>query len=203
MKLPPLPNMKGFKGVDGAGGLRTGSLEIFSSMLDRSLTWKDVEWLRSFAKVPLLVKGVLNREDADLAVKSGVAGIIVSNHGGRNLDTVPATIDALPQVVDKSPGACRYLWMGVFGGGPTCSKRWRWARMRFSSDGRTLWTGCGGGVWRHESSQHLAARISDGDGANRQAEHWQYRPLSNLGLSGAQNRCRRVLGFVQSRAHSQ
>ncbi|MGA7624325.1 MAG: alpha-hydroxy acid oxidase [Candidatus Acidiferrales bacterium] len=104
VKLPPLPNMKGFKGVDGAGGLRTGSLEIFSGMLDPSLTWKDVEWLRSFAKVPLLVKGVLNREDAELAVKAGVAGIIVSNHGGRNLDTVPATIDALPQVVDQVAG---------------------------------------------------------------------------------------------------
>jgi len=58
----------------------------------------------AFAKVPLLVKGVLNPEDADRAVNAGVAGIMVSNHGGRNLDTVPASIDALPQVADKVAG---------------------------------------------------------------------------------------------------
>jgi len=100
VKLGPLPNMTGFKGVE----VRTGSLEIFSSVLDPALSWKDVEWLRSFAKIPLLIKGVLNPEDADRAVKAGVAGIIVSNHGGRNLDTLPATIDALPQVTDKVAG---------------------------------------------------------------------------------------------------
>jgi len=104
VKLPPLPNLKGFKGVGSAGGLRTGSLNIFSSMLDPALTWKDVEWLRSFAKIPLLVKGVLNPDDADRAVEAGVPGIMVSNHGGRNLDTVPATIDALPQVADRVAG---------------------------------------------------------------------------------------------------
>ena len=54
--------------------------------------------------VPLLLKGVLNPEDADEGVKVGVAGIIVSNHGGRNLDTVPATIDALPHVAEKIGG---------------------------------------------------------------------------------------------------
>jgi 4-hydroxymandelate oxidase len=52
----------------------------------------------------LLLKGVLNPEDADRGVKAGVAGIMVSNHGGRNLDTVPATIEALPQVADKVAG---------------------------------------------------------------------------------------------------
>ena len=102
VKLPPMPNLKGFQGAKSA--LRTGSLEIFSSVLDATLSWKDVEWLCSFAKVPLLVKGVLNPDDADRAVKSGVAGIMVSNHGGRNLDTVPATIDALPLVADKIAG---------------------------------------------------------------------------------------------------
>jgi 4-hydroxymandelate oxidase len=104
VKLPPLPNLKGLKGVGSEGGFRTGSLDIFSSVLDAALSWKDVEWLLSFAKIPLLVKGVLNPEDADRAVKAGVAGIMVSNHGGRNLDTVPATIDALPQVADKVAG---------------------------------------------------------------------------------------------------
>ena len=69
--------------------------------LDPSLTWKDIDWLRSFARVPVLLKGVLNPDDAATAVAAGVSGIIVSNHGARNLDTLPATIDALPLVVEK------------------------------------------------------------------------------------------------------
>ena len=73
-------------------------------MLDPQLSWKDVEWLQSFMKVPLLLKGVLNPDDADHAVKAGVSGIMVSNHGARNLDTVPATVDALPMVVEKVAG---------------------------------------------------------------------------------------------------
>jgi 4-hydroxymandelate oxidase len=102
VKLPPLPNLTGFKGVGDC--VRIDPLEIFSSVLDASLSWKEVERLLSYAKVPLLLKGVLNPDDADRAVKTGVAGIMVSNHGGRNLDTVPATIDALPQVADKIAG---------------------------------------------------------------------------------------------------
>ena len=72
--------------------------------LDPSLTWKDVEWLLSFARRPLLLKGILNPDDAAAGVSRGVAGIIVSNHGARNLDTVPATIEALPRVVDAVGG---------------------------------------------------------------------------------------------------
>jgi 4-hydroxymandelate oxidase len=72
--------------------------------LDPSLTWKDIDWLRSFAHRPVLLKGILNPDDAATAVKAGVSGIIVSNHGARNLDTVPATIDALPLVVEKVAG---------------------------------------------------------------------------------------------------
>jgi 4-hydroxymandelate oxidase len=72
--------------------------------LDPSLTWKDIEWLQSFARRPVLLKGVLNPNDAATAAGAGVAGIIVSNHGARNLDTVPATIDALPLVVEKVAG---------------------------------------------------------------------------------------------------
>ena len=72
--------------------------------LDPTFTWKDIDWLRGFAKTPVMLKGVLNPDDAAIAVKAGVAGIIVSNHGARNLDTVPATIDALPLVVEKVEG---------------------------------------------------------------------------------------------------
>lgn len=77
--------------------------------LDPSLTWKDINWLRSFARRPVLLKGVLNPDDAAIAVEAGVSGIIVSNHGARNLDTVPATIDALPLVVEKVSGRAPVL----------------------------------------------------------------------------------------------
>ena len=69
-----------------------------------SATWQDVEWLRGFTTLPLVLKGILDGEDASRAVQAGAAGIIVSNHGGRNLDTAVAAIDALPEVVDRVGG---------------------------------------------------------------------------------------------------
>ena len=68
--------------------------------VDRSLTWRDLEWLRSVSSLPLLVKGILTAEDAALAVESGADGVVVSNHGGRQLDGVAAALDALPEVVE-------------------------------------------------------------------------------------------------------
>jgi len=65
------------------------------------LTWKEMEWLISFAKVPVLLKGILNPDDAEKAINIGASGIIVSNHSGRNLDTVPATIEILPRIVER------------------------------------------------------------------------------------------------------
>jgi len=62
-------------------------------------SWKDVEWLRSITDLPVVLKGILSGEDADRALNCGAQGLIVSNHGGRNLDTLPASIDALPEVV--------------------------------------------------------------------------------------------------------
>ena len=67
----------------------------------KSLTWKDIEWLQSLTKLPVLLKGILNPDDAEKAIKSGVEGIIVSNHSGRNLDTVPATIEVLPSIAKR------------------------------------------------------------------------------------------------------
>ncbi len=67
----------------------------------KTLTWKDIEWIQSFAKTPVLLKGILNPEDAEKAIQIGASGIVVSNHGGRNLDTVPATIEALPRIAER------------------------------------------------------------------------------------------------------
>lgn len=103
-----LPHLQGLKvnGVEMSKGEGHRSIGngIYSAISDPALTWKDVEWLAGFAKVPVLLKGVLNPDDAERAVKSGAAGIIVSNHGARNLDTVPATMDALPLVVERISG---------------------------------------------------------------------------------------------------
>jgi isopentenyl diphosphate isomerase/L-lactate dehydrogenase-like FMN-dependent dehydrogenase len=74
--------------------------EVFA-LVESCLTWRDLERLRGVSELPLLVKGVLTREDARLAADAGVNGIIVSNHAGRQLDTVLAGIDALPEVVDE------------------------------------------------------------------------------------------------------
>lgn len=68
---------------------------------DLSLTWKEMEYIVSFSKIPVLLKGILNPNDAEKAIKIGASGIIVSNHGGRNLDTVPATIEVLPRIVER------------------------------------------------------------------------------------------------------
>jgi 4-hydroxymandelate oxidase len=71
---------------------------------DPRLTWTDIGWLRSLTSLPVLVKGILRADDAARAVDHGVAGVIVSNHGGRALDTVPATVDVLPSVVAAVDG---------------------------------------------------------------------------------------------------
>jgi 4-hydroxymandelate oxidase len=68
------------------------------------MTWEDVEWLRSIARVPVLLKGILDPDDAERSIDVGANGIIVSNHGARLLDTALATIDALPAIVDRVQG---------------------------------------------------------------------------------------------------
>jgi 4-hydroxymandelate oxidase len=73
------------------------------------LTWDDVDWLRTVTTLPIVLKGVVHPEDARLAVRRGVDAIIVSNHGGRQLDTMPATIDLLADVVDAVDGAVPVL----------------------------------------------------------------------------------------------
>jgi L-lactate dehydrogenase (cytochrome)/(S)-mandelate dehydrogenase len=74
------------------------------SLLDPSMSWKDIEELRGIWKGPLLLKGILHPEEARRAVANGLDGIIVSNHGGRQLDGTPASIDALPGVVAAVEG---------------------------------------------------------------------------------------------------
>lgn len=85
---------------------------IYADALDPTVTWETLAWIRSFAKIPVLVKGILAPEDAQRAVSEGLAGVLVSNHGGRNLDTTPATINALPAVVETVQGRIPILLDG-------------------------------------------------------------------------------------------
>jgi 4-hydroxymandelate oxidase len=92
LRALPLPNIP----TPIAGGLTQTS-----ASRTRSLTWKDLEWFRSVTKLPVVLKGVMHPDDAEQAVQAGADAIIVSNHGGRALDGVAATIDALPRVADR------------------------------------------------------------------------------------------------------
>ena len=89
-------------GGSGPGGRSTGSdlADFFAAEHDATFSWDDLAWLRSLSPMPLVLKGVMSFEDARLAADAGVDGIIVSNHGGRQLDGFPAAIDALPEVVE-------------------------------------------------------------------------------------------------------
>lgn len=82
------------------------------SILDPAINWDTIAWIRSLTKLPVVLKGILSPDDARLACEHGVSGIIVSNHGGRNLDTVPATIEALPRVMEAVEGRVPVLLDG-------------------------------------------------------------------------------------------
>jgi 4-hydroxymandelate oxidase len=83
------------KGNSGAG---LG--QSFAWMLDATLQWKDLDWLASITNVPIVIKGVCRADDATKALSHGVKGVLVSNHGGRQMDSAPATIDVLAPIVD-------------------------------------------------------------------------------------------------------
>jgi len=92
-------------GAVRAPGGDSGLASYFATLLDPALTWRDIEWLRSITRLPVVVKGLVRADDARRAVDHGASGVVVSNHGGRQLDTSPATIEALPAVVDAVGGA--------------------------------------------------------------------------------------------------
>jgi L-lactate dehydrogenase (cytochrome) len=75
--------------------------EWTASQFDTSLNWKDIDWIRSIWPGKLILKGILDVEDAELAAKTGAQAIVVSNHGGRQLDGAPSSIEVLPEIVDS------------------------------------------------------------------------------------------------------
>ncbi|MEM8931594.1 MAG: alpha-hydroxy acid oxidase [Acidobacteriota bacterium] len=93
-------NLHGDAGQISAGDAGSGLADYVTSLFDQSLSWPDVEWLCSLSDLPVVVKGIVHPEDARLAAEHGARAIVVSNHGGRQLDTAPATIDVLPEIAE-------------------------------------------------------------------------------------------------------
>jgi L-lactate dehydrogenase (cytochrome) len=101
------------QGGDGAADF----LNWIANNFDRSITWADLDWIRAAWDGPLVIKGVLDREDARDAVKAGAQGLVVSNHGGRQLDGVRSSVSALPSIADAVGGDLElYLDGGVRSG---------------------------------------------------------------------------------------
>ncbi len=106
-----LPAGLGIENLHAAGYARlpgaaseSGLAAYVAELLDPSLTWSVVDWLRSITSLPVLVKGIVRADDAVRAIEHGAAGVVVSNHGGRQLDASPATIDVLPRIADAVAG---------------------------------------------------------------------------------------------------
>ncbi len=97
--------------MKGTGGLKTLS-EWIAQQFDPTVTWQDLAWLRENWPRKILVKGILDAEDAKLAVQQGIDAVVVSNHGGRQLDGARSTISALPEVADAVAGRCEVLFDG-------------------------------------------------------------------------------------------
>lgn len=96
------------RAADGSSGIAEHAREQF----DPTLTWADLAWLRERTRLPLVLKGVLTAEDARLAVEHGVDALLVSNHGGRQLDGALPALAALPEVVDAVPAELPVLFDG-------------------------------------------------------------------------------------------
>jgi 4-hydroxymandelate oxidase len=105
--LPSHMNLANFPGEEAEA-------EEFKIALPFTPTWETLDWLKTVTSLPILVKGILTAEDAHLALERGVAGIIVSNHGGRQLDSAIASIEALPEITEAVAGRCEiYLDGGI------------------------------------------------------------------------------------------
>ncbi|WP_439518609.1 alpha-hydroxy acid oxidase [Hydrogenophaga sp.] len=89
--------------------LQAGQSALFDDLMTHAPTWDDVAWLQSITRLPILLKGVVHPDDARQALACGAAGLVVSNHGGRTLDTMPSTASLLPRVVEAVDGGIPVL----------------------------------------------------------------------------------------------
>lgn len=129
------------------------SPSVIARRMDPSATWDEIRWLRGIWQGPLVVKGVLTAEDATLAFEQGADGVICSNHGGRVLDGVAASLDALPRVVEAAARARKEVFIdgGIRTGGDVVKAIALGARACLI--GRPYWWGLAVG------GEHGAARV--------------------------------------------
>jgi len=107
--------------IGGAGGITTLA-EWTQTQFDASASWRDVEWVRSRWPGRLILKGVMDAEDARFALAAGADAIVVSNHGGRQLDGAPSSISVLPEIVEAVAGRCEVLFDGGIRSGQDLAK---------------------------------------------------------------------------------
>ena len=110
--LPPGVEAVNLRGMKTPPMASSGGILLGEPLLETAATWADLVWLKSLTRLPVLVKGVMSAEDAARALAEGMDGVIVSNHGGRVLDTQPATIDVLPEIVESVGGRVPVLLDG-------------------------------------------------------------------------------------------
>ncbi|XP_038072860.1 hydroxyacid oxidase 1-like isoform X2 [Patiria miniata] len=103
LRIPPHIKMANFADVELS--------RLSSVVINESVTWKDIDWLHSITSLPIVLKGIRTGEMAREALNHNIAGIVVSNTGGRNLDGLPATIDALSEVVEAVRGSCMEVYL--------------------------------------------------------------------------------------------
>lgn len=113
-RVPPAPHLAGlparpFRSPAAAGATAAWPSALFDDLLHDAPTWDDVTWLRGITRLPVLLKGVMHPDDARQALRAGAAGLIVSNHGGRTLDTALPTAHALPRIADAVGAALPLL----------------------------------------------------------------------------------------------
>lgn len=105
-------NLRGMRPLAVSADPSASSLLLGGPLLNAAPTWADLAWLRAQTRLPILLKGILSAADAEQALAAGVDGLIVSNHGGRTLDGLPATIEALPEVAAAVQGRVPVLLDG-------------------------------------------------------------------------------------------
>ena len=113
-------------GTKSAGEKGSGLASYVASLIDQTLTWSDIAWLRKNTTMKIVVKGVMTVEDALLSVRHGVDGIWVSNHGARQLDTAPATIEVLPDICRAVAGRVEVYLDGGITRGTDVMKGGQW-----------------------------------------------------------------------------
>lgn len=113
--LPPgvsRVNLAGLGEALAKASHRPHGRQIYSGVRAPNVTWMDISWIKSFTGMPVVVKGILDAEDAGLAIEHGADGVYVSNHGGRSIDTLPPTLEALPRVAEKVGSAAPVFFDG-------------------------------------------------------------------------------------------